>query len=196
MSRMIRLFSPCMQMMSLPVSRALELLLLAASCMHAMPSCVVQCSAAPLWRPSLPSPAHSGRAVPACCVCVCVPAPVVPVPAGLPPLSSLRSCIQGRTGLPALDTLDAEPAPAPAEQQIDRQWHACRLTGAVAARLGLPSLRVARVPSSIVLYSTPSVSFYMSLDSVKLHYPATNKKKRREYVACGLYWGHSRYMHG
>ena len=28
----------------------------------------------------------------------------------------------------------------------------------------------------------PSVSFYMSLDSVKLHYPATNKKKRREYV--------------
>jgi hypothetical protein len=28
---------------------------------------------------------------------------------------------------------------------------------------------------------TPSVSFYLSLDSVKLHYPATNKKKRREY---------------
>jgi hypothetical protein len=63
-------------------------------------------------------------------------------------LLSLRSCIQG-TGLPALDTLDA--APAPADQQIDRQWHACRLTGAVAARLGLASIRVARVPSSIVL---------------------------------------------
>jgi hypothetical protein len=35
---------------------------------------------------------------------------------------------------------------------------------------------------------TPSVSFYLSLDSVKitlssdLHYPATNKKKRREYL--------------
>jgi hypothetical protein len=28
---------------------------------------------------------------------------------------------------------------------------------------------------------TPSVSFYLSLDSIKLHYPATNKKKRREY---------------
>jgi hypothetical protein len=28
---------------------------------------------------------------------------------------------------------------------------------------------------------TPSVYFYLSLDSVKLHYPATNKKKRREY---------------
>jgi hypothetical protein len=28
--------------------------------------------------------------------------------------------------------------------------------------------------------STPSVSFYLSLDSVILHYPATNKKKRRE----------------
>jgi hypothetical protein len=32
----------------------------------------------------------------------------------------------------------------------------------------------------ISLLATPSVSFYMSLDSVKLHYPATNKKKRRE----------------
>jgi hypothetical protein len=30
--------------------------------------------------------------------------------------------------------------------------------------------------------STPSVSFYLSLDSVELHYPATNKKKRREYM--------------
>jgi hypothetical protein len=28
---------------------------------------------------------------------------------------------------------------------------------------------------------TPSVSFYLSLDSAKLHYPATNKKKQREY---------------
>ena len=30
--------------------------------------------------------------------------------------------------------------------------------------------------------TTPSVFFYLSLDSVKLHYPATNKKKRREYL--------------
>jgi hypothetical protein len=29
---------------------------------------------------------------------------------------------------------------------------------------------------------TSSVSFYLSLDSVILHYPATNKKKRSEYV--------------
>jgi hypothetical protein len=29
---------------------------------------------------------------------------------------------------------------------------------------------------------TPSVSFYLSLDSAKLHYPTTNKKKRREYM--------------
>jgi hypothetical protein len=29
---------------------------------------------------------------------------------------------------------------------------------------------------------TPSVSFYLSLDSAILHYPATNKKKRREYM--------------
>jgi hypothetical protein len=33
----------------------------------------------------------------------------------------------------------------------------------------------------VLLLKTPSVSFYLSLDSVKLHYPATNKKKRREY---------------
>jgi hypothetical protein len=33
-----------------------------------------------------------------------------------------------------------------------------------------------------VLYITPSVSFYLSLDSAILHYPATNKKKRREYL--------------
>jgi hypothetical protein len=32
-----------------------------------------------------------------------------------------------------------------------------------------------------VVSDTPSVSFYLSLDSVILHYPATNKKKRREY---------------
>jgi hypothetical protein len=31
-----------------------------------------------------------------------------------------------------------------------------------------------------VVINTPSVSFYLSLDSAKLHYPATNKKKRRE----------------
>lgn len=29
---------------------------------------------------------------------------------------------------------------------------------------------------------TPSVSFYLSLDSAILYYPATSKKKRREYV--------------
>jgi hypothetical protein len=29
---------------------------------------------------------------------------------------------------------------------------------------------------------TPYVSFYLSLDSEILHYPATNKKKRREYI--------------
>jgi hypothetical protein len=29
--------------------------------------------------------------------------------------------------------------------------------------------------------NTPSVSFYLSLDSAILHYPATYKKKRREY---------------
>jgi hypothetical protein len=33
--------------------------------------------------------------------------------------------------------------------------------------------------SPVLLY-TPSVSFYLSLDSAKLHYPAINKKKRRE----------------
>jgi hypothetical protein len=32
------------------------------------------------------------------------------------------------------------------------------------------------------LSATPSVSFSSSLDSVILHYPATNKKKRREYL--------------
>jgi hypothetical protein len=36
-----------------------------------------------------------------------------------------------------------------------------------------------RLPQNIY---TPSVSFYLSLDSAKLHYPATNKKKRREYL--------------
>jgi hypothetical protein len=33
------------------------------------------------------------------------------------------------------------------------------------------------------VFTTPSVSFYLSLDSVILHYPATNKKKRREYYS-------------
>jgi hypothetical protein len=33
-----------------------------------------------------------------------------------------------------------------------------------------------------LLIYTPSVSFYLSLDSVKLHYPATNKKKRKKYT--------------
>jgi hypothetical protein len=32
------------------------------------------------------------------------------------------------------------------------------------------------------LFTTLSVSFYLSLDSAILHYPATNKKKRREYI--------------
>jgi hypothetical protein len=36
---------------------------------------------------------------------------------------------------------------------------------------------------SFFLSLTPSVSFYLSLDSVILHYPATNKKKRREYIS-------------
>jgi hypothetical protein len=31
------------------------------------------------------------------------------------------------------------------------------------------------------LFATPSVSFYLSLDSAILNYPATNKKKRKEY---------------
>jgi hypothetical protein len=34
----------------------------------------------------------------------------------------------------------------------------------------------------ILLLITPSVSFYLSLDSAILHYPATNKMKRREGV--------------
>jgi hypothetical protein len=33
----------------------------------------------------------------------------------------------------------------------------------------------------VFIHATPSVSFYLSLGSVILHYPATNKKKRREY---------------
>jgi hypothetical protein len=32
----------------------------------------------------------------------------------------------------------------------------------------------------LLQFFTPSFSFYLSLDSAKLHYPATNKKKRRE----------------
>jgi hypothetical protein len=32
----------------------------------------------------------------------------------------------------------------------------------------------------VIMNSTPSVSFYKSLDSAKLHYTATYKKKRRE----------------
>jgi hypothetical protein len=35
--------------------------------------------------------------------------------------------------------------------------------------------------SSLALLNTPSVSFYLSLDSAILHYQAKNKKKRREY---------------
>jgi hypothetical protein len=38
----------------------------------------------------------------------------------------------------------------------------------------------------VFIHATPSVSFYLSLDSVILHYPATNKKKRREYYSTQL----------
>jgi hypothetical protein len=34
----------------------------------------------------------------------------------------------------------------------------------------------------IHIYVTLSVSFYLSLDGAILHYPATNKKKQREYL--------------
>jgi hypothetical protein len=34
----------------------------------------------------------------------------------------------------------------------------------------------------VKMFRTPSVSFYLSLDRAILHYPATNKKKRREYT--------------
>jgi hypothetical protein len=34
----------------------------------------------------------------------------------------------------------------------------------------------------VVKNSTPSVSFYLSLDSSILYYPATIKTKRREYI--------------
>jgi hypothetical protein len=53
-----------------------------------------------------------------------------------------------------------------------------------AGRETLASLVYVRLhPESFQLIKvyTPSVSFYLSLDSAKLHYPATNKKKRREY---------------
>jgi hypothetical protein len=42
---------------------------------------------------------------------------------------------------------------------------------------------------------TPSVSFYFSLDSAILHYPATNKKKRREYYFSLITNGYS-YIFG
>jgi hypothetical protein len=44
----------------------------------------------------------------------------------------------------------------------------------------------------LLLYGTPSVSFYLSLDSVILHYQTTNKKKRREYDFTVLvFWANS-----
>jgi hypothetical protein len=46
---------------------------------------------------------------------------------------------------------------------------------------GLPALTSFRQRAKeMQKRNTPSVSFYLSLDSVKLHYPATNQKKRRE----------------
>jgi hypothetical protein len=56
--------------------------------------------------------------------------------------------------------------------------HACtdthtRSLGPGAGQTASPPPRCRRI------FSTPSVSFYLSLDSVKLHCPATNKKKRR-----------------
>jgi hypothetical protein len=44
-----------------------------------------------------------------------------------------------------------------------------------------------RVESFYLMCNTPSVSFYLSLDSVKLHYPATNKKKRMEYILASVF---------
>jgi hypothetical protein len=54
----------------------------------------------------------------------------------------------------------------------------CRLWWETIVFLGLQIWRFAIIPSKTF---TPSVSFYLSLDSIILHYPATNKKKRREY---------------
>jgi hypothetical protein len=53
-----------------------------------------------------------------------------------------------------------------------------QLVGARKAKFSAPSSRPAYRTISIV--NTPSVSFYKSLNSAILHYPATYKKKRRE----------------
>jgi hypothetical protein len=45
-------------------------------------------------------------------------------------------------------------------------------------------------------FYTPAVSFYLSLDSVKLHYPATNKKKRREYFFKKIMFESSMRLYG
>jgi hypothetical protein len=51
--------------------------------------------------------------------------------------------------------------------------------GSVCNKLNCPSSESTR---DLLLYllSTPSVSFYLSLSSTKLHYPAINKKKQRK----------------
>jgi hypothetical protein len=57
-----------------------------------------------------------------------------------------------------------------------------RRDGHSPARKGILGPRVdANGNHHVLASSTPSVSFYLSLDSVILHYPTTNKNKRREY---------------
>jgi hypothetical protein len=59
--------------------------------------------------------------------------------------------------------------------------HSNMIRKIVCPRRSLPRSGTDTVQAGVI-YVTPSVSFYLSLDSVKLHYPATNKKKRREYI--------------
>jgi hypothetical protein len=67
----------------------------------------------------------------------------------------------------------------------DCEWSICTYSWRVI-RLAWWSLRPAnQEPKRHILSRTPFVSFYLSLASVILHYPATNKKKQREYVSRG-----------
>jgi hypothetical protein len=93
------------------------------------------------------------------------------------PLHILACMLQAMDGMgsrAAVQELESSAEPKPSERGVVKGKPLC-----------LPFFHSGFGSSPVCpclpFFLTPSVSFYLSLDSAILHYPATNKKERREY---------------
>jgi hypothetical protein len=108
------------------------------------------------------------------------PHPPSSIPFLLSPRWPIRTHARARRRRAAAGSVH-EPRPRPRPPPSD-ETRPGQVDDAVPSRAGRALLHtVPRCPSPRMELTTPSVSFYLSLDSAILHYPATNKKKRREY---------------